>query len=133
LVNIFKELKADLGLPIPQHGCLENWAAQGVLMLNATLTVRVHAPRSHFGKGWEKFTNTAIEKLSQNCNNLVFILWGNDAKMKIPLIDPNKHLILTAAHPSPFSAYNGFFGCRHFSKTNQYLTSKGIEPINWNL
>jgi uracil-DNA glycosylase len=133
LVNIYKELNADLGVSIPVHGCLEKWAEKGVLLLNATLTVRANTPRSHFNKGWEKFTDAAISQISKTKSNLVFFLWGNDAKLKEPLIDSSKHLILKAAHPSPFSAYNGFFGCKHFSKANNFLISKGIEPINWEL
>ena len=133
LVNIYKELEADLGISPPQHGCLENWAKQGVLLLNATLTVRANNPRSHFNKGWEKFTDVAIRKISEKQNNLVFLLWGNDAKLKESLIDSEKHLVLKAAHPSPFSAYNGFMGCRHFSKANNFLISKGISPVNWEL
>ncbi len=133
LVNIFKELNADLGIKIPNHGCLEKWAENGVLLLNATLTVRANTPRSHFNKGWETFTDTAVSRLSQVREHLVFFLWGNDAKAKEVLIDGNKHLILKAAHPSPYSASNGFFGCRHFSKANEYLLSHGIEPIDWNI
>jgi len=133
LVNIFKELQDDIGIAIPSHGCLDSWAKQGVLLLNATLTVRANTPRSHFGKGWEKFTDAAIKLLSDKRNNLVFFLWGNDAKAKETLIDSKKHLILKAAHPSPFSAYNGFLGCKHFSKANQYLVQHGYEPVDWNL
>ncbi len=133
LVNIFKELNADLGITIPNHGCLEKWAEQGVLLLNATLTVRANNPRSHFNKGWEKFTDAAIKNLSAARENLVFLLWGNDAKLKEPLIDANKHCILKTVHPSPFSARDGFFGCRHFSKANQYLQINGISPVDWNL
>lgn len=133
LVNIFKELNSDLGIEIPNHGCLEKWAKQGVLMLNATLTVRANSPRSHFNKGWEKLTDAAIKKISETRENLVFFLWGNDAKLKEPLIDKSKHLILSAVHPSPFAARNGFFGCKHFSKANQFLKSKGVEPVDWSL
>lgn len=133
LINIFKEIQNDLGIPIPVHGCLESWAKQGVLLLNATLTVRANQPRSHFNKGWEIFTDTAIKRLSATKKHLVFLLWGNDAKVKEILIDSNKHLILKAAHPSPYSANNGFFGCRHFSKTNEYLLNKGIKPIDWKI
>jgi uracil-DNA glycosylase len=133
LVNIFKELNADLGLPIPQTGNLEKWADQGVLLLNATLTVRANTPGSHQKRGWENFTDAAIKQLSDKRENLVFILWGRFAQNKEVLIDANKHLILKAAHPSPFSAYNGFFGCRHFSKTNEYLRSKGIGEIDWRI
>jgi uracil-DNA glycosylase len=133
LVNIYKELNTDLGIPIPSHGCLENWAKNGVLLLNATLTVRANNPRSHFNKGWEKFTDAAISQISKTKEHIVFFLWGNDAKLKEPLIDQSKHLILKAAHPSPFSALNGFFGCKHFSKANAFLQSKGIAPVDWNL
>lgn len=133
LVNIFKELNSDLGIEIPNHGCLEKWAKNGVLLLNATLTVRANSPRSHFNKGWEKITDAAIKNLSDARENLVFLLWGNDAKLKEPLIDKNKHLILKTVHPSPFSARDGFFGCKHFSKANDFLKSKGIEPVDWSL
>ena len=133
LVNIFKELQSDLGIQPPDHGCLEKWAENGVLLLNATLTVRANQPRSHFNKGWEIFTNVAVERLARHRRHLVFFLWGNDAKMKESLIDPNQHLILKAAHPSPFSANNGFFGCKHFSLINQYLTTQGKDPIDWQL
>jgi uracil-DNA glycosylase len=133
LINIFKELKDDLGLVIPNHGNLEKWANQGVLLLNATLTVRSNQARSHFNKGWEHFTDSTIKKISNYKEHLVFILWGNDAKAKESLIDSSKHLILKAAHPSPFSASYGFFGCRHFSKTNKYLEENGIKPIDWQL
>jgi uracil-DNA glycosylase len=133
LVNIFKELQSDLQIPIPNHGNLEKWAEQGVFLLNATLTVRANNPRSHFGKGWEKFTDAAIKKLSGSRTNLVFMLWGNDARLKEKLIDSSKHLILKTVHPSPLSVYNGFLGCKHFSKANQYLTEKGVTPIDWKL
>lgn len=132
LVNIFKELHDDLGMPEPNHGDLTDWAKQGVFLLNAILTVRSHQPASHHGIGWERFTDETIKALSAKKNHLVFLLWGNFAKQKANLIDKNKHLILTAAHPSPFSA-KGFFGCKHFSKTNQYLRQHNIEPIDWNL
>lgn len=133
LVNIFKELNADLGIRIPKYGCLEKWADQGVLLLNATLTVRANQAGSHQGRGWETFTNTVIKKLSDNKTGLVFLLWGKYAQAKEELIDKNKHHILKAAHPSPFSAYNGFFGCRHFSKTNEILKRQEQEPINWEI
>lgn len=133
LVNIFKEINADLGLPIPTTGNLEKWADQGVLLLNATLTVRANLAGSHQKKGWENFTDAAIKKLSKKRENLVFILWGRFAQNKEVLIDAGKHCILKSAHPSPLSAYNGFFGCRHFSKTNEYLRSKGIGEIDWRL
>jgi len=137
LQNIYKEIVSDVGLPtqaggtMPTHGNLEHLAKQGVLLLNATLTVRAHTPGSHQNKGWEEFTDSTIRTLSNKKENLVFILWGNYAKKKSSLIDQNKHLILEAAHPSPFSAYNGFFGCKHFSKTNAYLQKNGERPIQW--
>ena len=133
LVNIFKELHSDVQIPIPNHGNLEKWADQGVFLLNATLTVRANNPRSHFNKGWEKFTDSAIQKLSDTKQNLVFMLWGNDAKLKEALIDTSRHLVLKTVHPSPYSANNGFFGCRHFSKANEYLQIHGIAPIDWML
>lgn len=133
LINIFKELQSDLGIKPPTHGCLEKWAENGVLLLNATLTVRANQPRSHFNKGWEIFTNTAVERLARQREHLVFFLWGNDAKAKESLIDPSRHLILKAAHPSPFSANHGFFGCRHFSRANEYLKQHGIEPVDWQI
>jgi len=133
LVNIFKEINADLGLPVPVSGNLEKWADQGVLLLNATLTVCANQPGSHQNRGWENFTDTVIKKLSEKRENVVFILWGRYAQNKETLIDKSKHFILKAAHPSPFSAYNGFFGCKHFSKTNEYLRSRGIEEIDWRI
>lgn len=133
LVNIFKEMNVDLGLPIPATGNLEKWTEQGVLLLNATLTVRANTAGSHQKRGWENFTDAAIKRLSEKRENLVFILWGRYAQDKEALIDKTKHLILKAAHPSPFSAYNGFFGCKHFSKTNEYLRSKGIGEVDWRL
>ena len=133
LVNIFKELKADLEIPVPAHGNLESWADQGVLLLNATLTARAGEAGSHQNKGWETFTDAVIQKISQQKSNVVFLLWGRYAQAKEALVDGSKHLVLKAAHPSPFSAYNGFFGCRHFSLANNYLEEKGIEPVNWTL
>ncbi len=133
LKNIFIELKSDLNNPIPKHGNLEKWADQGVLLLNATLTVRANQAGSHQKRGWETFTDRVIEILSAERKNLVFLLWGNYAIQKSALIDPDKHLILKSVHPSPLSASRGFFGCRHFSKTNSYLQQNNIEPINWNL
>lgn len=133
LVNIYKELKADIGFQIPEHGHLIHWAEQGVLMLNSVLTVRANQPASHRNKGWEKFTDAAIHKASEHKEHLVFLLWGKYAQEKETLIDANKHLILKAAHPSPYSAATGFFGCRHFSKTNSYLLDNGIKPIDWQL
>ncbi|MEW5844861.1 MAG: uracil-DNA glycosylase [Bacteroidota bacterium] len=133
LQNIFKEINSDLGLPIPNHGNLEKWAKQGVLLLNATLTVRANQAGSHQNKGWETFTDAAIKALSDYHKGLVFILWGNYAQAKAQIIDINKHFILTAPHPSPLSANRGFFGCKHFSRTNRLLTSIGKEPIDWSL
>jgi uracil-DNA glycosylase len=131
LVNIFKEVERDLGIPVPSHGNLEGWARQGVLLLNATLTVRANQPGSHQRKGWETFTNAVIGKLSEKRVGLIFLLWGKFAQEKEALIDTNRHYILKAAHPSPYSAYNGFFGCRHFSKTNEILKKHGLEEIDW--
>lgn len=133
LVNIFKELHNDVGIPIPQHGYLEKWARQGVLLLNASLTVRAGEPMSHSKIGWERFTNTVIETVSKEKEHLVFMLWGRFAQEKAALIDGTKHLILRSAHPSPLSAKNGFFGNHHFSKANQYLMQHGIDPIDWAL
>ena len=130
LVNIFKEIRDDVGIPIPSTGNLTFWAQQGVLLLNATLTVRENQAGSHQKKGWEIFTDTVIKKLSDNKSGLVFLLWGNYAKNKIDLIDANKHHILTAPHPSPL-ARGGFFNCKHFSKTNEFLKQQGQEPIDW--
>ena len=131
LVNIFKELHKDIGMPIPSSGNLSAWAKQGVLLLNAVLTVRANEPASHAKIGWTKFTDDVILKLSSQKKGLVFILWGNFAQEKIKLIDSSKHKILKAAHPSPFSAYNGFFGCKHFSAANEYLVKNNIDPIDW--
>jgi uracil-DNA glycosylase len=133
LINIFKEIERDLGVPVPVSGCLEKWARQGVLLLNATLTVRANQPVSHQHKGWETFTNTVISKLSENRVGLIFLLWGKFAQEKEALIDTNRHYVLKAAHPSPYSAYNGFFGCRHFSKTNGILRQHGLEEIDWRI
>lgn len=131
LVNIFKEIQTDIGTPVPSSGNLTRWAQQGVLLLNATLTVREHQAGSHQRRGWETFTDSVIRLLSDTRENLVFILWGGYAQSKSYLIDGKKHLVLSSAHPSPLSAYRGFFGNHHFSLTNQYLISKGIEPIKW--
>jgi len=131
LSNILKELKADLDVPYPSNGCLLPWAKQGVLLLNATLTVRASQAGSHQKKGWEQFTDAVIKTISDTNQNVVFILWGNYASVKRTLINADKHLILTAAHPSPLSAYKGFFGCKHFSQTNNYLVANGKLPINW--
>lgn len=133
LVNIFKEIERDLGVPVPRTGNLEKWARQGVLLLNATLTVRANQPGSHQRHGWEQFTDAVIQKLSAGRVGLVFLLWGKFAGEKESLIDTQRHYVLKAAHPSPFSAYNGFFGCRHFSKTNEILKKHGLEEIDWSL
>lgn len=132
LENIFKELHSDLGIPVPSHGNLEAWARQGVLLLNATLTVRANTPLSHTGKGWEIFTDSVIRHISEQRKHIVFLLWGRNAQAKETLIDASSHYILKAAHPSPYSAA-GFFGCRHFSRTNEILRSNGIPEINWKL
>ncbi len=132
LQNMYKELKSDInGFEIPNHGDLSHWAKQGVLMLNATLTVEKDKAGSHQGKGWEEFTDAVIKAVSTQKENVVFILWGKFAQSKARLIDNTKHLILMAAHPSPFSAYNGFFGCKHFSKTNDYLKQHQLPIVNW--
>lgn len=133
LVNMFKEIEADLKLPRPNHGNLEHWAKQGVLLLNASLTVEINKPMSHSKIGWHQFTNSVIKILSDKKDKLVFLLWGGFAKSKKDLIDANKHLVLTAAHPSPLSAHNGFFGCKHFSKTNKWLTQNNLAAIDWRL
>jgi len=132
LVNIYKEIKSDLGISEPASGDLSYWAKQGVLLLNATLSVSARQANSHSNFGWQEFTDAAIRKLSECAQNVVFMLWGNPAKAKIPLIDANKHLVLTAAHPSPL-ARGAFFGCRHFSKANLYLAEHGKAPIDWDL
>jgi uracil-DNA glycosylase len=131
LVNIFKEIQQDLKKPIPASGDLERWARQGVLLLNATLTVRSASPGSHQNKGWEEFTDAVIKKISDEKENVVFLLWGAYAQKKGEIIDRNKHLVLMSPHPSPFSADRGFFGCKHFSKANTYLKSKGLPEIDW--
>ena len=133
LKNIFSELNADIGVPIPRSGELTKWAKRGVLLLNTALTVREGQANSHKGKGWEKLTDAIISKLNAREKPMVFILWGGNARSKKTLIDGRRHLILESAHPSPLSAYNGFFGNRHFSRTNQFLAQNGIEPINWDL
>jgi uracil-DNA glycosylase len=132
LVNIYKEINADLGIPIPKSGNLEKWAKQGVLLLNATLTVRANQAGSHQRHGWENFTDEVIRQLSLRHNGLVFILWGSYAQAKEALIDTSRHFILKAVHPSPLSVYRGFFGCRHFSKTNELLIKAGKDPVDWN-
>ena len=131
LQNIFKEITSDLGIPAPKTGNLTRWAEQGVLLLNATLTVRASQAGSHQGRGWEEFTDAVIKTISEKAENVVFILWGSYAIKKKSLINASKHCILTAPHPSPLSSYRGFFGCKHFSQTNNYLTSKGKQPIEW--
>jgi uracil-DNA glycosylase len=134
LRNIFKEIKDDLGLPIPEHGCLLSWAKQGVLLLNVTLTVRAGEPMSHYGKGWENFTDAVLTQICQKEAPVIFVLWGKFAQEKCRLILASmekKHVLFTASHPSPLSAYQGFLGCRHFSKINELLISWGQEPIDW--
>lgn len=131
LVNIFKEVEQDLGKPVPPSGDLTRWAKQGVLLLNATLTVRASSPGSHQNKGWEAFTDAVIRTVSDEKENVVFLLWGAYAQRKGDLIDRGKHCVLIAPHPSPFSADRGFFGCRHFSKANEYLRRKGLHEIEW--
>lgn len=133
LQNIFKEIQSDLGLPIPKSGDLSAWASQGVLLLNATLTVRAHSAGSHQNKGWEEFTDAAIKHLSEKRNGLVFILWGSYAQKKGTVIDTKKHLVLKAPHPSPLSAHRGFFGCKHFSQTNEYLKAHNQTEIDWSI
>ena len=131
LVNIFKEIHDDLGMPIPASGHLGSWARQGVLLLNATLTVRAGQAGSHQGKGWEEFTDAVIRRISEKKEDVIFLLWGRYAQSKELLIDATRHSILKAAHPSPFSAYSGFFGCKHFSKTNELLRARGEKEIDW--
>ncbi len=133
LINIFKELKEDIGIGFPFHGNLTKWAEQGVFLLNASLTVRAGEPMSHSKIGWATFTDNVIKKISDQKENIVFLLWGKFAQDKKILIDETQHLILRSAHPSPLSAFSGFFGCKHFSKTNEYLMSKGIDPVDWSL
>lgn len=133
LQNIFLELKNDLGIPIPEHGCLEKWARQGILLLNTSLTVEAGKPQSHAKIGWEKFTDKVIECLNEHPKSIVFLLWGSPAQQKARLINPYKHRILTAPHPSPLSAHRGFLGCKHFSKTNEILRQSGRDEIDWSL
>ncbi len=133
LQNIYKEIYSDLGVKQPICGDLTKWAQEGVLLLNTTLTVREHMANSHSKCGWAWFTDNVIKLISENTEHTVFILWGGNARSKAPLIDGNKHLILQCAHPSPLSAYNGFYGCKHFSKTNGYLIKYGKQPIDWDL
>ena len=133
LQNIYKELQDDLGCYIPNNGYLKKWADQGVLLLNTVLTVRAHQAGSHQGKGWEQFTDAIIHAVNAQERPIVYLLWGKPAQSKIPMLTNTKHLILTAPHPSPLSAYRGFFGCRHFSKTNEFLMKNGTEPIDWQI
>lgn len=133
LVNIYKELQSDLGIAPVKSGDLTKWAKNGVLLLNTSLTVRSGMANSHKNIGWEVFTDSVIKKISDNKENVVFLLWGGNARSKKKLIDTKKHLVLECAHPSPLSAYNGFFGCKHFSKTNEYLIKHGLSPIDWDL
>ena len=133
LQNIYKELQTDLNCTIPNHGELLDWATQGVLLLNAILTVEGNKAASHHNRGWEQFTNAVIEELNYSKENLVFMLWGKYAQEKGSIIDANKHMVLRAAHPSPFSAYNGFFGCKHFSQCNTFLQKNGKEAIDWQI
>ena len=133
LVNIYQELHDDLGCYIPNNGYLKKWAKQGVLLLNTVLTVRAHQANSHQGKGWEQFTDAVIEAVNAQDRPIVYLLWGRPAQSKIPMLTNSKHLILKAPHPSPLSAYRGFFGCRHFSQANAFLEKNGIEPIDWQI
>ena len=131
LVNIFKELQSDLGVPFPENGSLIRWAEQGVLLLNAVLTVREGKPESHAGKGWEQFTDAVISVLNERSNGIVYLLWGSKAQEKAPHVNPTANLLLKSVHPSPLSAHRGFFGCKHFSQTNRYLQSMGKSEIIW--
>lgn len=131
LINIFREIESDLGIPVPASGDLSRWAEQGVLLLNSTLTVEAHRPGSHQGHGWEELTDAAIDALNRERSGLVFMLWGSYARRKGAFIDTSRHLVLTAPHPSPLSAYRGFFGCKHFSQANNYLRQQNLTPIEW--
>jgi uracil-DNA glycosylase len=133
LLNIYKEMKSDLGLEPPKHGDLSSWAKQGVLLLNSVLTVEAGRAASHQGKGWEQFTDRIIRQLNDEKQNLVFILWGSYAQKKAAFVDRNKHMVITSAHPSPLSAHNGFFGSKPFSRCNEYLLAHGLEPIDWSI
>lgn len=133
LQNIYKELNSDLGCDIPNNGYLKKWADQGVLLLNTVLTVRAHQANSHQGKGWEQFTDAVIRAVNEQDRPIVYMLWGKPAQSKITMLNNPKHLILTAPHPSPLSAYRGFFGCKHFSKANEFLQANGLEPIDWQI
>jgi len=131
LVNILKELRDDLGLPAPDHGCLQAWARRGVLLLNAVLTVERGRAGAHQGKGWEQFTDAVVAAVNGQRDHVVFLLWGSQAQKKGAAIDRHRHLVLTAPHPSPLSAHRGFFGCRHFSRANEWLAGRGMEPVDW--
>lgn len=131
LQNIFQEIQSDTGMPIPQTGNLDRWAEQGVLLLNAVLTVREHEAASHAGMGWERFTDAVVRAISERKENIVYMLWGAYAQKKASFVNPEKNCVLKAVHPSPLSAYRGFFGCRHFSKANEYLTMNGKKPVIW--
>jgi uracil-DNA glycosylase len=134
LKNIYREIEADLGIPPPDTGCLTSWAKQGVLLLNATLTVRAHEPKSHYGKGWERFTDAVIEKLAERKDPIVFLLWGRSAQEKCDrILKDTHHAVLTAPHPSPYSAASGFYGCRHFSKANTFLKKWEKLPVEWEI
>ena len=133
LQNIYKELHDDVGFEIPDHGCLTSWAEQGVLLLNAVLTVRAHAAASHQNKGWEEFTDAVIRAVNEVDRPIVFLLWGSFARSKSKMLTNPNHLVLEAPHPSPLSAYLGFFGCRHFSRANDFLTAHGAEPVDWTI
>ena len=131
LVNIFKEIQADLGLPVPNHGHLQAWAERGVLLLNAVLTVERGQAGAHQGQGWERFTDAAVQAVNERCDNVAFLLWGSHAQKKGAGIDRKRHLVLTAPHPSPLSAHRGFLGCRHFSRANEWLENRGVAPVDW--
>ena len=133
LQNIFKELEADLGIPPPDHGCLDAWAAQGVLLLNATLTVRARQAASHHGKGWERFTDAVLRAVNDKPERVVFVLWGSSARKKRALVDRSRHVVIESPHPSPLSAHNGFLGSRPFSRANQALVEAGQEPVDWRI
>jgi len=133
LVNIFKELETDLGISRPSHGFLEHWAQQGVLLLNSVLTVEMGQAASHQRKGWEEFTDAVVRAVNDRPDPIIFLLWGAYAQKKASFVDTNRHLVLKAPHPSPLSAHNGFLGCRHFSKANSFLQSRGLPPIDWSL
>lgn len=133
LVNIYKELESDMGITAPSHGCLESWSKEGVLLLNTVLTVKAHEAHSHKNKGWEKFTDAMIETVNELDTPVVFILWGTPAQKKRKMIDESKHLVISGVHPSPLSSYRGFFGSKPFSKSNEFLESKGIKGVNWEI